>query len=222
MPDDLETARDELVEAAHEVAARGLVNGTSGNLSVRVGGRILITPRRARLGGLEPASCVEVRIDDGSVVLDRGEDSEPSSETPLHLSAYRTSGAGAVVHTHSLFATAVATVFDDLPPVHYMLAAFGGPVRVVPYARFGSDELAATVGEALRERRAALLRNHGAVVVAENVERAVDLAELLEWLARLYVTTRSLGSPALLEEGELKHVAERSADLRYGLTETPK
>jgi len=222
MPDDLETARGELAEAAHETAARGLVNGTSGNLSVRVGRRILITPRRAHLGSLEPGSCVEVRIEDGSVVHDRRHDNEPSSETPLHLSAYRVSGAGAVVHTHSLFATAVATVFDELPPVHYMLAAFGGSLQVVPYARFGSDELAATVGEALRERHAALLRNHGAVVFAENVKRAVDLAELLEWLARLYATTRSLGSPALLEEGELKYVAERSAALRYGLTETPK
>lgn len=222
MPDDLQTARGELVEAAREIAARGLVNGSSGNLSVRVGSRILITARRARLESLEPASCVEVRIDDGSVVRDRGQDAEPSSETPLHLSAYRISGASAIVHTHSLFATAVATVFDELPPVHYMLAAFGGPVQVVPYARFGSDELAAAVGEALRERRAALLRNHGAVVVAENVKRAVDLAELLEWLARLYVTTRSVGSPALLEEGELKHVAERSAALRYGMTETAK
>lgn len=213
----------DLVEAAKAVAAAsgaiaesGLVSASSGNVSARVGDEILITPRRGRLDAIDPDSCRRVRIEDG-VEADTGTDWMPSSETPLHLTVYRNSDAGAVVHTHSTYATALSTVTDELPPIHYLLAAFGGPIRVAPYATFGSDELAENVRIALEGRRGALLQNHGAVVYANRLERAVDLAHQLEWFSKIYLIALGAGQPALLDQAELDHVSERAETLRYGI-----
>jgi len=202
--------------ASAAIAESGLVSASSGNVSVRVGDEIVITPRRGRLDSIDPDSCRRVRIEDGAEA-DRNDDWMPSSETPLHLAVYRGSDAGAVVHTHSTYATALSTVTDELPPIHYLLAAFGGPIRVAPYATFGSDELAENVRIALEDRRGALLRNHGAVVHADRLERAVDLAHQLEWFCKIYLLALGAGTPALLDQAELDHVAERAATLRYGM-----
>ena len=173
--EELHAAANAVSDASREIAESGLVSASSGNISARVGDELVITPRRGRLDAIDPASCRRVRIEDGTEMAETG-DWQPSSETPLHLAVYRTSDAKAVVHTHSTYATALSTVVDEMPMIHYLLAAFGGPVRVAPYATFGSDELAANVEAALEGRRGALLRNHGAVVHAGSLERAVDLA----------------------------------------------
>ncbi|HTU13789.1 MAG TPA: class II aldolase/adducin family protein [Solirubrobacterales bacterium] len=202
--------------ASAAIAESGLVSASSGNVSARVGGEILITPRRGRLDAIEPQSCRRVRIEDGAEITPDPA-WMPSSETPLHLAVYRASDAGAVVHTHSTYATALSTVTEELPPIHYLMAAFGGPIRVAPYATFGSDELAENVRAALEGRRGALLANHGAVVYADRLERAVDLAHQLEWFAKLYLLALCAGQPALLDQAELDHVSERAATLRYGI-----
>jgi L-fuculose-phosphate aldolase len=211
-----ELKRAELSNACLALAEGGLVSVTSGNVSVRIGEEMLITPRRGRLDRIEPSSCVGVRIEDGAVTRPV-EGFQPSSETPLHLEVYRSSDAEAVVHTHSTYATALSTVADELPPIHYLLAAFGGPVRVAPYATFGSEELAAHVRAALKDRSAALLRNHGAVVHAGSLERAVDLATQLEWMCKVFLIASGHGSPALLDQGELEYVSERAETLNYGM-----
>ncbi len=218
MTQRIERARAELSEAARAIAEGGLVGSSSGNLSVRLGQEMLITPRQARLDAIDPASCVRVAISDGALLEAERHEHQPSSETPLHLAVYRSTDARAVAHTHSMFATALSTVAQELPAIHYLVAAFGGPVRVAPYATFGSWELAENVTAALRGRRAALLANHGAVVYAESLERAVDLARQLEWLCELYLTAAQAGRPALLDERELERVAARSRTLRYGIT----
>src|SRR5690606_33469456 len=100
----------------------------------------------------------------------------PSTEMPLHLAVYRETDAGAVVHTHAPASTALSLVVDELPAAHYYVALFGGPVRVAPYARFGSAELAAAVVAALAGRRGALMANHGAVCIADSSRAALDLA----------------------------------------------
>lgn len=214
MDERLDTDLRSLVEGARALAESGLVMLSAGNVSVRRGEEMIITPRGGRLEAIDPDACVRVRIADGQIA-GGGADPNPSSETPLHLAVYRATDAGAVVHTHAHFATVVSTVVDELPPIHYAMSALGGPVRVAPYLPFGSEELAAAVRDALRDRRAALLRNHGAVAIAETLERAVDLARLIEWLASLYAHARMLGSPALLDAEELERVAERSAALKY-------
>lgn len=213
---DSDNAATAVARASAVVAESGLVNSSSGNVSVRVGGEMVITPRRGRLESIDPSSCCRVRIDDGSEIGGGGKWS-PSSETPLHLAVYRASEARAVVHTHSIFATAASTVIDELPPIHYLVAAFGGPIRVASYATFGSDELAANVEEALKGRRGALLRNHGVVVYSDSVESAVDLAHQIEWLSKAFLIASAHGEPALLDQAELDRVAERAETLQYGM-----
>lgn len=211
--------RADLVRAARTVAESGLVVGSSGNLSLRRGSRVLITPRRAELGAIDPADCVDVALEDGTVADDHGTDSEPSSEAQLHRAVYDATDAAAVVHTHSHFATVLGTLVRELPAIHYGLTAFGGPVRVVPFAVFGSAELAASVGAAFDGRRAVLLANHGAVVAAESIGRAVDLAIQLEWLASVAYHAMVAGTPALLSDDDLRRTVEQSRALRYSLTE---
>lgn len=206
-----------VAHACATLAESGLVNSSSGNVSIRVGEEMVITPRRGRLESIEPPSCCRIRIDDGSEIKNGKGDWSPSSETPLHLAVYRAVDAGAVVHTHSAFATAASTVIDELPPIHYLMAAFGGPVRVAPYATFGSDELAASVADALRGRRGALLRNHGVVVYSDDIEGAVDLAHQIEWMSKVFLISSAHGEPALLDQGELDRVAERAENLQYGI-----
>jgi L-fuculose-phosphate aldolase len=208
-----------LVDASRAVAESGLIVGSSGNLSIRSGERLLITPRRARLGAVDPADCVCVAMGDGAVAGDHATGSEPSSETALHRAAYEATGAGAVIHTHSHFATVLSTLVDELPGIHYVAVGFGGPVRVAPYATFGSLELAEGVAAALEGRSAALMANHGAVVTAPTIELAVEQAMQLEWLASVYWHARVFGEPAILDEEQLDAVAQQNRILRYSLTE---
>jgi L-fuculose-phosphate aldolase len=214
----MNAARRALSRSARAVADSGLVVGSAGNLSVRDGDEMLITPRRCVLGAVEPEDCVRVRLDDGAVVEGR-DGIDPSAETPLHRAVYSASEAGAVVHTHSHFATVLSTLVDEVPAVHYGTTAFGGRVRVAPYATFGTDELAAAVEEALQARRAALLANHGAVVIADTVDRAVGLTIELEWLCSVAYHAMLVGAPRLLDDAELERVAERARTLRYTLSE---
>jgi L-fuculose-phosphate aldolase len=214
----MDDARQALSDGARAVAESGLVVGSAGNLSVRVGDDMLVTPRGFALKAVEPEHCVRVRLEDGAVV-EAADRVDPSSETPLHRAVYAASDAGAVVHTHSQFATVMSTLVDEIPTVHYAMAAFGGRVRVARYATFGTDELAASVEEALRGRRAALLANHGAVTLADTVRRAVALAIELEWLSSVAYHAMLAGKPKLLDDAELERVAEQARTLRYAVTE---
>jgi L-fuculose-phosphate aldolase len=207
--------RAALVEASRHLCATGLVTGTSGNLSVRVGDTVLVTPSGVDYGLLEPDGVAAVALD--GTVLDPGA-SAPSSETLLHLGVYRTSDARAVVHTHSPWASAVGLVRDELPAVHYAILGLGGPVRVAAYATFGTPELAEHVREAMLDRRAALMRNHGAVASGSSLAEAVHHAEQLEWLSRLYLQALQASpgrEPATLSAEQLEDVWRRAATTGY-------
>jgi L-fuculose-phosphate aldolase len=156
----LEAERERVAAAARRLAEEGLVLGTAGNISQRAGDRIAVTPSGAALANLDPGDMVIVDLD-GNRLEGHG---APTSELDLHLGVYRRYGAGAVVHMHAPFATALACVIDELPAVHYQLLALGGPIRVAPYATFGSPELAQLTLDALQGRSAALMANHGAIV----------------------------------------------------------
>ena len=211
----MDDARRALVAGARAVAQAGLVVGTAGNVSVRLGEEMLITPRQARLDATEPGRCVPVRLADGAVTTAPPEGVEPSSEAPLHRAVYAATDAGAIVHTHSHFATVLSTLVEELPAVHYAMTAFGGRVRVAPYATFGSDELAESVAAALEGRSAALLANHGAVTIGGTVEAAVDRALQLEWLASVCYHATLAGRPALLDDEQLAAVVEQARRLRF-------
>lgn len=209
--------RTEVAAACRRLAAAGLVRGTSGNVSVRAGELVAITPTGASLAALEAEQIAVVALDgeqrDGPLA--------PTSEIALHLSVYADrADASAVVHTHAPAATALACVLEDeLPCVHYEMLLLGGPVRVAPYATFGTPALAAACVEGLRERTAVLLANHGTVTLGHDLAAAVNATELLEWASDLYARARALGTPRALDEADRLAVVEAAAARAYG---TPK
>ncbi|MFV0130526.1 class II aldolase/adducin family protein [Streptomyces sp. HMX112] len=205
--DAIGQAWDALVATARRTVTDGLVVGTSGNVSVRVGDLVLVTPSGVPYDRLTPADATVVDLAGNRV---RGE-LTPTSELPMHLEIYRHTPAGAVVHTHAVHATAVSTLVTELPPIHYMAAALGGPVRVAPYALYGTEELAGHMLTALADRTACLLRNHGTVAYGDSLDQAYDRTAQLEWMCRVWLTASSVPghTPALLPPGELDRVAEK-------------
>ncbi|MEV0828137.1 class II aldolase/adducin family protein [Nonomuraea rubra] len=199
--------REQLCEYGRRAVELGLVIGTSGNLSVREGDLVTVTPSGAPLDRLTPELCPVVDLTTGKRVA--GE-LRPSSETPMHLAIYQTTDARAIVHTHSVFGTVVATTMTELPPVHYNALMLGGVVKVAEYATYGTPELAANVRQALDGKRAALMANHGGVTIGATLEEAFEATRLLEWLCEVYVRGLSIGKPNILTEDQLAAVIERT------------
>lgn len=208
LPDE----RRQVAEACRRLGAEGLVLGTAGNVSARSGDHVAVSPTGAVLAELEPDQVTVVDLD-GEVV-----DGElmPTSELELHLGVYRRFDAGAVVHTHSPMATAIACVLDELPCVHYGMLMLGGAVPVAPYATFGTPELAKGVLDALEGRTAALMANHGAIVHAGDCPAAVELALLLEWACTVYWRARALGEPRTMDAEQQRAVIDAVAARGYG------
>lgn len=189
----------------------GLAIGSAGNLSVRDGNDVLITPSGIAYRDLRPDDICVVGLDGA-----RRGDAEPSSETPMHLAVYAATGAGAVVHTHSPEVVALSAVRGDLPAIHYAIVSLGGPVRVAEYTRFGSQDLARAAVAALSGRSAAILRNHGAISHGATLAEAYDRALLLEWLAHVHRLASARGQPRILSQPELDEVAAEMRRRRYG------
>lgn len=208
----LDQLRAQVAEVSVALAQAGLVVGTAGNVSARSGDLVAVTPTGSRLHALRPEEIAIVDLDghlvDGPLA--------PTSELPLHLAVYREYGGGAVVHTHPPMGTAVACVADELPCIHYALLTLGGAVRVAPYATFGTDELAASVVEALEGRTAALLGGHGAVTYGDDLQAALDATELLEWACGVYIHACAVGTPRVLAEDDRVAVAAALATYAYG------
>lgn len=207
----LEEYRQRLVECGRELSEASMSVGSAGNISVRIGDKIVITGRGQSFGRLDAAQLTVMGID-GRVVDGYG---FPSSELPLHLAVYQERSEKAVVHTHSRFATVLGTEVDELPAIHYGIVALGGPVRVVPYATFGTEELADSVVRGLVGRYAVLLRNHGAVSIGLTLEEAVERAILLEWLCSVYWHAVAIGAPQILTESDLEGVANQRDRLAH-------
>jgi L-fuculose-phosphate aldolase len=205
--------RDDVAGAARRLAAEGLLVGTAGNVSARDGDSIAVTAT-----GVVLRDCTPEQV---SVVSVTGEMVEgtllPTSELALHLGVYATDTA-AVVHTHAPYSTAVACVLDELPVLHYQQLLLGGAVRVAPYATFGTPELAAHVIDALAERQAALMANHGSVAIGGSLEKAVENALLLEWLATLHHRASALGTPKVLTDNQQADVVTAALKRNYGTT----
>ncbi|MFJ2301881.1 class II aldolase/adducin family protein [Streptomyces sp. NPDC087787] len=204
-----ETARawQALVAAARRTVADGLVVGTSGNVSVRVGDTVLVTPSGIPYDRLTDDDVTGVGLD-GRQVLGT---LVPTSELPMHLAVYRSTDAGAVVHTHAVHATAVSTLVTELPLIHYMSGALGGPVRVAPYATYGTEELAGNMLRALAGRTGCLLRNHGTVTYGATLDQAYDRTAQLEWMCRVWLAASGVPglTPALLTPEQLAEAGER-------------
>lgn len=202
----LEEQRLQVAETALALLQTDLVVNTSGNVSVRVDDHVVITPSGCDYRSLGAEDILVLDLAGNPV----DGDLLPSSETPLHLSVYAAdAGIRSIVHTHSVYATAVSTLVNELPAVHYQIADLGGPVPVAPYQTFGTEALAASVTKALHGRSAALMQNHGAVTVADNVKQALARSVTLEWLSRLYLIASQSGSPSLIDDEELVRVKKQ-------------
>ena len=202
----LKDERHELCAVGRRLAETGLVTGASGNISVRRGDLVAVTPAGMMLDRVEPADCPVVNL---SSQLVEGEWA-PSSETPMHLALYEATPAAAIVHTHSTYAAVVATTMSELPPVHYNTLLLGGVVKVAEYATYGTPELAENVRRAMEGgKRAALMANHGGVAIGRDLDEAFENARLLEWLCGVYVRAKMIGEPRVLTDAELAKVVER-------------
>ena len=192
--------RRELTQATREMYRRGLVGAYSGNTSLRLAGAgadglLLVTPTHHPYYRLQPEELVVVDLDGAPAAP---APMPPSSETRLHLEIYRQrADVQAVAHTHSIYASVAAVIGRDIPPlIDEMLLAIGGPVKVSPYAFPGTQELADAARAALGDRNAALLRNHGAVGVGPNIWEALEVCDLVERLAQIFVLARNFGPRA--------------------------
>jgi L-fuculose-phosphate aldolase len=207
----LEPARERVAAAGRELAEKGLVLGTAGNISERDGRRVAITPTGAVLAELTPDQVAVIDLD--GVPLE-GE-LAPTSELELHLGVYRRYEAGAVVHTHAPLATALSCVIDELPVVHYHLLMLGGPIRVAPHATFGTPELAEVTLDALDGRAAALMANHGAIVHGQDLATAVEMSLVLEWACGVYWHAAAIGSPRALDAEQREAVVQAVVERGY-------
>lgn len=204
-----------LIAAARSLQKNQLGTGAAGNLSARTEQGYLITPSGVDYELLQLVDIVAMDLR-GNVI--KGE-LEPSSEWRFHQDIYvNRADAGAIVHTHSPYATALACTRQDLPAFHYMVAGAGGRViRCAEYATFGTQALSDHALAALEDRNACLLANHGVIALGEDVASAFKLAQLVEALAKQYVISRMMGSPVLLDDAEMARNLEKFKD--YGRQE---
>lgn len=209
---DVAAARAAVVRYGLRLVADGLVVGAAGNISIRLGDTIVMSPSGLNYDQVTEDS-VNVLSATGDILDGTG---RRSSEWPMHRRIYDLTEARAVVHTHSPFSVAVGTICDEIPAVHYSVLRLGGPtVRVAAYTTFGSDGLAGNVAAALEDRFAALLQNHGTIAYGATIEEAYDRAQLLEWLAEVYWRARLIGTPRILSAQELAAVSEAARRHRY-------
>ena len=207
-----EDLREQVTRVARQMISSGLVTGTSGNVSARTPeGDVLITPSGVDYETLKPEDAVLVDLEknvlEGSL--------KPSSETPIHTGIYRARPeVGAVVHTHSRYATTLACLGWEIEPVHYMLTTLSddGRIPLAPYKTYGTEELAGYASEALGEaRNACLLQNHGTITVGESAEEAFSRTVILEEMAEIYYLARMAGEPILLTPEQVEEVATKIA-----------
>lgn len=199
--------REDVAATARLLKARCLTAGKSGNVSARHGRGFLITPSGVDYESLSGQEIVWVTGEgthDGSGLA-------PSSEWRLHAAIYAARPeVQAVVHAHPRYSTALSTTRRPIPPFHYMVAVAGGrDIRCAPYSTFGTEQLARNAVEALRERKACLLANHGSIAVGPCLRCALDLVEEVEWLAAEYCEALAIGQIALIPDYEMERVLER-------------
>jgi L-fuculose-phosphate aldolase len=206
-----------VVQAMQDLVARRLTAGTSGNVSVRTAGGMLITPTGLAPALLLPEHMVAMGLDGRT----RQNQLTPSSEWQMHADVYREKpDVNAIVHCHSPYATILACARKPIPPLHYMVAAAGScAIPLADYATFGSRELSRANLDALSRSMACLLANHGQLATGANLTGALKLAELVEELAHCYWGTLAIGGPHILKQQEMDEVMTAFAS--YGQQKPP-
>jgi L-fuculose-phosphate aldolase len=203
-----DTIRAAIVEACRSMSALGLSQGTSGNISVRHGDAMLITPSATPYDAMRPDDIATMQL---TAAGEWQGPRKPSTEWRFHRDILRARpDAGAIVHAHPMFCTTLAIARRAIPACHYMIALFGGAdIRCAPYATFGTQALSDHALRALDGRAACLLANHGMIVLAPNLARAMWLAVELETIARQYYQSLLIGGPVLLTAAQIAETAQR-------------
>lgn len=211
MEDPERALRADIVRTCLEMSRQGINQGTSGNISVRWKEGLLITPSGLAYETMAAEDIVFLDMD-GTASGPHA----PSSEWRFHRDILRErADLNAIVHAHPAYCTAQAMLNEDVPAVHYMIAAAGGPsLRCAPYATFGTDELSENALAALQGRTACLLANHGLIACGPTLPKALWLAGECEALCRQYAIARQIGTPVVLPDAEIARVIEKFKD--YG------
>ena len=202
-------ARENLLNTSNKLLTTGLNHGASGNCSCRDRGGFLITPTGVDSAKLTTDMMVRMNLSDD--FPQPGSKYQPSSEWQFHQAILeKYPEINAVVHTHSVFASSLSVLGQEIPAFHYMIAVAGGnSVRCAPYAMFGTKELSDNILEAIQDRKACLLSNHGLVALGKDLNEAFNIAEEVEHLSRLFVEAKKIGEPLLLSDRQMAEVLDR-------------
>ncbi|MGX7447474.1 L-fuculose-phosphate aldolase [Dolosigranulum pigrum] len=204
----MKEARDQLIAYGKKLVETNLTKGTGGNLSIfdREAGHMAITPSGIDFFEIQPEDIVIMTLDGDIVEGER----TPSSEWVMHKIFYENrEDIDAMIHAHTMYATVMATLHWDLPPSHYMVAVAGKNVRVADYATYGTPELAENAYEAMKDRRAVLLANHGIIAGAQDLLNAFNIVEEVEYCSEVHIKAKSVGEPVILDDAEMTHMLER-------------
>jgi L-fuculose-phosphate aldolase len=198
--------RVELCQAMYDLMLHGMNKGSSGNASCRVDGGFLITPSALSPLAMKPEDIVFLNLN-GEII----EGKKPSSEWRFHKDIYLSRPeVGGIVHTHSMYSTTLACMHKDIPPFHYMIAMAGGDsIRCAPYALFGSQELSNYALEALQDRWACLLANHGLIALGTDLRKAYDMSIEVENLSEQYWRLLQTNDMHILSNSQMQEVLER-------------
>ena len=197
----MEKERLLLIEYGKKLVQAGLTKGTGGNLSIfdRKNGHVAITPSGIDFFEIQPEDIVMI---EGNRV--------PSSEWAMHVMPYKyRDDIDAVIHAHTMYATVMACLRQELPATHYMIAVAGENVRVAEYATYGSPELAKNAFEAMKDRKAVILANHGILAGANDLLNAFNIIEEIEYCAEVYTRAKAIGEPVILPHEEMTLMAEK-------------
>lgn len=191
-----EMQKQELCEYGIKVLESGLVRGTGGNLSARVGKLgeyYIITPSGMDYKLISPKDIPVIAINDGKIIEG---DKKPSIEHIMHREIYlKRSDVKAIIHTHSFYGKVLSIIEKQLPNIDLSVVLMGGPIKVAPYVRHGTKELAEAVVQALGNRKAALMANHGQISVGTSLKDAFNTSLSLEECAHMYLVARSIVAP---------------------------
>lgn len=203
----LKEERTNIVEMGRRILREGFTRGTGGNLSIYnpKEGLFAITPSGIPYEAIEIEDICILDLE-GNLI----EGNIPSSELEMHRLVYKNrDDIRSLIHAHTVYSTAVGLVADSLPSVHYMIGLAGNDVRVASYAIYGSRELAQNALEAMEDRLAVLLKNHGILVGGCDLNYCLNALEEIEYVARLYMLAKSVGEPKVLSNDEMDMVREK-------------
>ncbi|HZK00308.1 MAG TPA: L-fuculose-phosphate aldolase [Tissierellaceae bacterium] len=208
--------RELLVDYGKKLLTSGLTTGSGGNISIFNREENLVAITASGLDYFEARVQDVVIVDLEGNIVEAKEDRKASSEIGMHLIFYKNrQDANAIVHTHSKFATAIACMGWNLEPVHYMIGLAGYDVKCAKYATYGSKDLAENALEAIGDRNAVLLANHGLITLGADLGSAFSTAEHLEFVSEIYYLTKTLGEPNILSQDQMDQVMKKFNTYKY-------